>query len=493
MQEIWRSSSLRATLAILLVSALAAAGLAAAIIWQTGDVLQRRNEARLLAETRDLGEIAARDGLDALRAALERRQAASDLMFYGLATADGRPEWTGRLDAWPAALARDNAAALFEVEVPADRPGGGPRLALGATLRLPDGARLLVARDVTEQKALLHTIRDWSLATLGAMTLLALLAGWAINRALTARLEAMSHTAREIMAGDLTRRIPVSPAGDEFDALAGDLNAMLGRIERLMAGLREVSDNIAHDLKTPLSRLRISAEEALRDPAGDAACREGLERVLVEADELMRTFNALLQVARLEAGTLPEHLERFDLARMIADIAEFYDPVIDEAGAHLEIEGDATLEISANRQLISQALTNLIENALKYGLDHARDRAITIGAAATSAAIEIWVADRGTGIRDCDRERVLDRFVRLDAARSKPGTGIGLSLVAAVAAQHGGDVRLLDNRPGLRVVIRLPRDGTMPVMLSGAGPARVPPGKTAGPPVDESQPSTVNP
>ena len=491
----WGSSAIRITAAIMIGFVLASALIFAAIAWQTGNLLERRNAERVLTETRLLSEIAARDGRAALMAALRDRHARRGDMLYGLSDAAGNPDWLGGLKEWPAALDRDNASASFDF-LPDDASAGArPRAAIGAALRLPDGSRLLVARDVTEQQALMRTFRAWVFGGLALMALAALIAGWMINRALMGRLARMSETAREIMAGDLSHRMPLTASNDEFDALAADLNAMLDRIERLMAGLREVSDNIAHDLKTPLNRLRIRAEEALRDPAGDAACRDGLERVLVEADDLMRTFNALLQVARLEAGTPADNAERFDISAMIGDVAEFYAPVVEEAGARLVVDIEPDVEIRANRQLISQALTNLLENAMKYGLEGAATKEIMVGVARAGRFADVWVADRGSGIRACDRERVLRRFVRLDSARTTPGTGIGLSLAAAVARGHGGEILLHDNAPGLKVIIRLPTDvDNRTVLSSEARPAGGPqdPCRVGAQAAFDNQPVTRN-
>ncbi|MBU2532392.1 MAG: HAMP domain-containing histidine kinase [Alphaproteobacteria bacterium] len=461
----WRSSGIRITATIMALFVLASVLVVGAVLWQTNEILTRHNVASVVGETRTLSEIAARDGTASLLAAMRERASRNNGMIYGLADRRGQTQWLGGLDAWPAELERDNKTGVFEYE---PRPGRsaihpaqstGSALAIGATLRLPGGHRLLVARDVTDQRDLATNIRNWFFAGLVFLAALAIAAGWAINRFLMARIDAMTQTTSSIMAGDLSKRVPLTDSDDEFDALADNLNAMLDRIESLMHGLREVSDNIAHDLKTPLSRLRIRAEEALRDPRGDAACREGLEATLVEADELMRTFNALLRVARLEAGTLGDNLEVFEVAALIRDLAEFYEPVVDEAGAEIRIDAVEPLYLRADRQLISQALTNLIENALKYGLDNPQPdsaRHITIGAAKSSAGADLWVSDHGKGINRTDHERVLKRFVRLDEARSKPGTGLGLSLVAAVVRQHGGKLQLVDNDPGLKVMLHLP-------------------------------------
>ena len=463
----WRTSGIRITLSIMALFVLASTIVVSAIYWQTHDILTRRNIASVIAETRSLSEIVGRDGTIALLATLRARRAQSESMLYGLADPQGQPVWLGGLARWPAVLARDNKTGVFDyrperigdVATPSRSQSGASNLAIGATLRLPDGARLLVARDVTEQRDLANVMRGWFLGGMAFLAAVAVAAGWGINHLLMSRLNTMTRTANGIMAGDLSQRVPLSENNDEFDALAVHLNRMLDRIDSLMQGLREVSDNIAHDLKTPLNRLRIRAEEALRDPRGDAACREGLETTLAEADELIRTFNALLRVARLEAGTLGGNLETFDITALIRDLAEFYEPVAEEASASLTVVADAPLQLNADRTLISQALTNLVENALKYGLDEATKadhRAIELGMRRTDRGVELWVADHGSGILQAEHGRVLKRFVRLDAARSKPGTGLGLSLVAAVVRQHGGTIELADNQPGLKVILHLP-------------------------------------
>ena len=221
----WGSSSLRITAAIMLGFALASALIFAVIAWQTSDLLERRNAERILTEARILSEIAARDGRASLMAALRDRHQRRGDMIYGLSDAAGNPDWFGGLKQWPAALDRDNASARFDFLPDEASAGSRPRAAIGATLRLPDGSRLLVARDVTEQQALMRTFRTWVFGGLALMSFAALLAGWMINRALMGRLARMSETAREIMGGDLLHRMPLSASNDEFDAVAADLNA----------------------------------------------------------------------------------------------------------------------------------------------------------------------------------------------------------------------------------------------------------------------------
>jgi signal transduction histidine kinase len=337
------------------------------------------------------------------------------------------------------------------------------RLGVAIPVDLGAGLQLIVGRDIEEQRRFAGEMGIAYFLGLGFLSLTGLIAGLVISRVVLRRIEAVNLATRSIMEGDLSRRIALTGAADEFDVLARNLNAMLDRIEALMSGLREVSDNIAHDLKTPLTHLRNSAEAALMDPRGAQACREGLEHTIEKADELIKTFNALLLVARLEAGVLEENAERFDVGRLVCDVAELYEPVAEERGLRLHLDVAEGAAATANRQLVGQAVANLIDNAIKYsakaakGAERPAEAAISIGVAARADAVEITVADRGPGIAPEDRERVLKRFVRLDKSRTEPGTGLGLSLVQAVAHLHGGTVRMEDNRPGLRVVLSLPR------------------------------------
>ena len=265
------------------------------------------------------------------------------------------------------------------------------------------------------------------------------------------------------MAGDLAGRLPVAGTGDELDRLAEHVNAMLERIEALMRGLKEVSDNIAHDLKTPLTRLRNRCEQALRSPAGDTDYRAALESTIAESDELIRTFDALLMIARAESGQARDNMTEFDAAEIARDVGELYEPLADEKGLALKVDAPTAAPVRGNRELLSQALANLVDNAIKYaGPDcklNGEPAEIAVKAGSEGDRITLTVADRGPGIAEADRGRVVERFVRLEQSRSAPGSGLGLSLASAVARLHGGELKLEDNQPGLRSIIALPRAG----------------------------------
>jgi signal transduction histidine kinase len=280
------------------------------------------------------------------------------------------------------------------------------------------------------------------------------------------RIDAMTGTTQRIMAGDLSGRLPVGRSGDELDRLAENLNAMLERIEALMVGLKEVSDNIAHDLKTPLTRLRNRAEEALAKSSNEAEYRSALERTIEESDGLIRTFNALLMIARAESGQARGNMDDFDAADVANGIHELYEPLAEDDGMTLRVK-TSSAPLHGNRELISQALANLVENAIKYGKPVAAAQPLGADAVAVNKEILIEarrdgdqvllsVTDHGPGIPAADRKHAVERFVRLEASRTQPGSGLGLSLASAVATLHGGDLRLGDAHPGLTATLTIP-------------------------------------
>jgi signal transduction histidine kinase len=287
---------------------------------------------------------------------------------------------------------------------------------------------------------------------------LGLAGGFFVTRRVLKRFDAVTDKTQQIMAGDLSGRLPVTGIGDELDRLALNLNAMLERIEALMRGLKEVSDNIAHDLKTPLTRLRNRSEAALRTAKSEADYREALESMLDESDGLIRTFDALLMIARAESGQARDNMIMFDAGDVVRGVCELYEPLAEEKGLAIKIDAPEPAMIKGNRELLSQAIANLVDNALKYATPAPDTPAeIVLAARQEGEQVLLTVADRGPGIAPAERARAIERFVRLPQNMSEPGSGLGLSLAAAVAVLHGGELKLEDNAPGLRVVIALPR------------------------------------
>ena len=492
--DILRSTTFRLALAATVVVACAAATAMALIGRHVSARQIEATERAIERDAADLRRTFAEKGFPALAEAVEwrsRHAGAPGALYYLSDTAGMRR--AGNLATLPAGLSGGDRGTF------AWRPvtGGGERAGAGLLATLDGSGVLVVARDIEEQRRFLGLVQlDLALALAG-LALVGLGLGLVSARSILGRIDAMARASRVIMDGNLAGRLPRTGSGDELDRLADQLNAMLERIERLLAGLREVSDNIAHDLKTPLNRLRNRAEAALADRRQAPAWREGLEATIESADDLIKTFNALLLIARLEAGAIEETLADVDLAEVARDVAELYEPAAEEAGLALDVVATGPAPIRANRQLVGQAIANLVDNAIKYSAtlhgtkaearadegnggsaqasaaprEPAAAARITVAVTTTPGHARLVVADRGPGIAPADRERALRRFVRLDASRTKPGTGLGLSLVAAVVQMHRGSIVLEDNAPGLRTVITLPL--RVPAVAAPPEPARL--------------------
>src|SRR6185437_1847292 len=305
---------------------------------------------------------------------------------------------------------------------------------------------LLVAQDVHDRdliQRMFTTTLPWTVALI---LLFGLLGGALMSRNMLRRLDSINRTSSEIVAGNMTKRVPVSGAHDEFDLLAENLNRMLDRIERLMKGLREVTDSVAHDLRTPLNRLRHRLEQSQARLQAAGSDTFEIERAITDTDQLIGTFNALLLIAETDAGTARGAMSPLDLASVAADVSELYEPLAEEKDVRLTLirpvalhAGDTVIE--GNRGLISQALANLVDNAIKYTPPGGH---VTIRPSVSFQGVDISVADSGPGIPAEERPRVVERFVRLEASRNSPGTGLGLALVAAVAHFHGTKLVLDD-------------------------------------------------
>jgi signal transduction histidine kinase len=329
---------------------------------------------------------------------------------------------------------------------------------------LSNGLRILIGQDLDEPETFRVLVRQALVIALGVMGTGAVIIWFVVGRNALKRIDKMSAASRRIMGGDLAQRLPVSGSGDEFDRLSKSLNAMLDRIEMLREGLRRVSDNIAHDLKTPLTRIRNKAAAALGDKTNPDMSQQALTGIIQESEQLIRTFNALLMISRVEAGSNAAELSAVDLSAVASDCVELCEPLAEEAGLNLISAIEPGVSLRGNRELLGQALFNLVDNAIKYASGPQTGQ-ISVSLRTTETAIALSVSDQGPGIPADRRDDVLKRFVRLDESRSKPGTGLGLSLVEAVAKLHGGQLELSDTNSqaetnkGLTVTITLPKLG----------------------------------
>ncbi len=416
-------------------------------------VLEEDNDQIILSEINGLSEQYSTGGLERLVRIVERRSIRPGALLY-LVTTNAGEKLAGNVATLPDGVL--NHPGLVETPYQRNDENEARHPALARILSVPGGFRLLVGRDLEERGRLAHILNRALFTWLGLLAAIGTLGGLFVARRVLVRVDSINAKALTIMNGDLDGRLPVTGTGDELDRLAQSLNTMLDRIGDLLKGLREVSDNIAHDLRTPLTRLRNRAEDALRGSKTDEEKHTALEKVIEESDGLIRVFNALLLIARAEAGDIHETSAEFDLAAVAHDVVELYEPTAEEAGQHLKIDVPVNCPAFGNRELISQALANLIDNGLKYG-----GKTVVVGIVKSETDVELSVADSGVGIPAQDRERALDRFVRLDASRSRPGFGLGLSLCNAVAHLHHGSLRLEDNNPGLKVVLRWPSLGAV--------------------------------
>ncbi len=542
----------RLTLIYVATFALACALLVGAFFWRANDLLTAQVVQTLASEVTGLREQFALGGMPLLRRAVSERAATPGNGLYLLV--DGRNRrLAGNLNAFPKFRDGGPRGKVFEYERPVHRfsapqsttgegllsggrvprdvgqpdqvagasrsadgaplgagsaPGNGEatqnahgekprrivsRLAVGIVIPIETGGALLVGRDIDDQRAFVEHAKRLMLAGLAVMAALGMIAGALASRAVLARIRTITDAADRIMDGQLQERIPLKGSNDEMDRLSARLNEMLTRIEALVARVREVSDNIAHDLKTPLNRLRARAEAALREtaPRGTAAerahtqsvaggqpgaeadvvvapgapleeavphLRNVLSEVVEDADRMMLTFNALLNIARLEAGAAQLETEPLDLSELVQTIAEFYEPMAEDAGARFDVSVVPSAMVRGNGPLLTQMISNLLDNALKYGLagDGSGPVTVELSVARDGKEATVCVADRGPGIAPEQRSRVLERFVRLDESRTAPGSGLGLSLVSAIAKLHAARIALEDNAPGLRVAVTFP-------------------------------------
>lgn len=443
MNKFLRSTSIRLALGyagLFVVSSLVLVGF---LWWRTAIYLDREIDAVIVADTQAIGDRLRDFGLSgAIQTINERISRTADEHTVYLLTDPRLTPIAGNLDAWPLDVGRPQG--WYQVQlVRGDKPYATRVL----NVRLPGDFRLLVGRDV-QNRVIVRDMILQSLIWAGLIAvMLAITGGLLVRRSVLRRVEAINRTARAIVQGDFSQRVPTRDSSDEFDQLTQIINNMLGQIQVLIEGIRNTSNAIAHDLRTPLTELRSRLEGLLRGSRATEEVTEELQEALSDIDRLMGIFNALLRLAELESGVRRAGFRRIELADLIAEVSEVYGPIAEEKGIVLKVDVSHRPAIEGDPFLLAQAVGNLLDNAIKYAPVHG---AISISLRRTGdGRAVIAVADNGPGIAAEERGRVVERFYRGDASRKSPGVGLGLSVVAAVARLHGGALEFADNQPGL--------------------------------------------
>lgn len=454
MRRLLQTSTFRLTLLYLIVFGVSVLALFGFIYTLTLGSLHRETNSVIAAQVNGLADVYVRLGMNGLVDVIQNRtQQPTDREAVYLLTNRQLEPLAGNLSSWPAD--RDVAPdAWVQFDVNATVYGVTRQHTARARLfTLPGGERLLVGRDIqdliTIERRVKNTLGWVLLATMG----LGIPGGIVLSRRLLRRIERITRVTRRISQGDLSQRLPVRGVNDEVDQLAEQLNDMLERIERLMVGLRTVTDSIAHDLRSPLTHLRSHIELTLSGQPDLERYRAALEQALGEADKVTRIFDALISIARAESGVSGLDMEVLDLAAVAREVLELYEAAAEAKPLRVDRRIADAAEVFGKRQLLAQALANLLDNAIKYA---PAGSVIEVSVRRTEEGVDLIVADRGPGIAPQERALALERFVRLDAGQQVEGTGLGLSLVAAVVKLHHGRLALDDNAPGLRVTIGLP-------------------------------------
>jgi signal transduction histidine kinase len=446
-----RSTAARLVLLYLALTVVGTLPVLAFIYHQTNHIVVRGHQSTVEDRTAVLMREYRAGGVAELAREIRERTGAGVLAHGTMLLADrnGR-KIAGDLEAWPPSL----PAQTEWREMLLYRQGHLVPEYFGlSTTRLRSGEQLLIGVVMDDRARMREALL---IALLGAL-LLAIPIGLAgsliLLRFMNRRVQGIGDVAARIAAGDLRRRVETLGTKDPFDRLGASLNAMLARIEALVEELRLVTDALAHDLRSPLTRIRASVEKARMRPSEETQ-RQAIDAISQEIDGMLRMIAGTLEISRAEAGMGRENFTEFDLGALTRDLCEMYHPLAEESGVSIAVEKPREMAFFGNRELIGQAVSNLIDNALKYG---SGGGSIRIGVDESDSSIRFWVADRGTGIPAHRRDEAMRKYRRLDEARATDGSGLGLALVRAVARLHGGELNLEDNDPGLRAILRFPR------------------------------------
>ncbi|WP_428152398.1 sensor histidine kinase [Brevundimonas sp.] len=443
--RLFGSAAFRLAAVYAVIFAVSAAGLLGAVYISVKEYDEARHRAIVQTQSVNLLREADEDGLEEILEHLSSQDAddqdrPDSFLLIG-------PD--GKVMAGDVRLA-DTPPGLSHLTLVQDQGARLPMMAVRANVQ---GGVLVVASDIEDLRTLQREML-WSFAWAGGLTvILAIIGGAATSILFRSRIGMVTRTTRRIVSGELSERVPVSRNDDEFDRLAVDVNAMLDRIEGLMEGLRQVSNDVAHDLRTPLTRLRQRLEAVRSGPQDITLYQAALDSAVEDTDEILATFAALLRIAQIEAGARKAGFQRVDLSRVVGNVVEAFAPSAEDQGRELTASLEPHRSVAGDPELLTQLVSNLIENALRHTPE---GTPIDVALSSSATVIDITVSDRGPGVPDAARGKVFRRFYRGDASRGSAGNGLGLALVAAIADLHSARIELSDNHPGLNVRVSFP-------------------------------------
>lgn len=449
-----RSTTFRQALLSIAVFGAVVIGLLSYVYWSTTKFVLDRSEVAVADELRALRGVYNAGGQTALAAAVVQRMTDRRpvKVAYLLADESFTPI-VGNVSRWPSSLKGDQQWSEFRPDALNSERNAAGALFRARWEKLPNGSHLLVGQDIGDIARFVNQIGAAFVFAILFIFLLAAVASVNVTRRTVGRIESINATTTAIIESGLGKRIPLHGSDDEWDHLAQNLNSMLQRIEDLMSEVKQVSENVAHDLRTPLTRLRGRLEKASAASEGSGHCQSLIAGAVGDLDDVLRMFASLMRISQIETANQVSPLRTVNVEEVAAEVAELYDAAAETKGGRVEVVNKQAVVIRADRDLLFDAVANLVDNAIKHGRDGGR---VTISSEQRATEVLVSVNDDGPGIPPDEHEQVFKRFYRLERSRSKPGNGLGLSLVAAVARLHGARVTLADNAPGLSVQLQFP-------------------------------------
>ena len=448
-----RVTAVRLSIIYTLIFGVLAMGIVFYMTGATVNVLREQYQESIDIEVTGLARIYRSGGINSLISTLDRRARAPGANLYVVTNPQGEII-AGNVPRMQKSIMREIGWTdrPFKYERFDDERDDDHR-AVARVLEVPNGMRILVGRDVSEYEDVKDIVGQGFKLALGTMVALGLLTWFFVGRRALKRIDQVSKSSQRILGGDKSERLPMTGTHDEFDRLSENLNNMLDQINHLDDGVKQMSDNIAHDLKTPITRLRNKAEEAFSLENKPQEQQEKIADIIDDCDNIVKTFDALLMISRVESGSTVARMEKLDASEILNDVYELYEALVEDEGKQLTLDLNLpeTIFVKGNRELLSQAISNLLDNAIKYGGEE-----ITLEGATSNGHLVIKISDNGSGIAEEDRARVIERFVRLDKSRNMTGNGLGLSLVKAISEMHKSSFQLRDNDPGLAAVLEIP-------------------------------------